>query len=335
MDTLSLYYFSELAKDLHITRTANRLFISQQTLSNHIMRLEEYYGVKLLNRKPTLSLTYAGEQVLAFAENLNRENANLQDMLADIKHQKRGLILFGASTLRMSTCLPDILPAFSASYPKVEIRITDTNSKRLEQLILSGDLDLAIVISGDENSCIHETHLMSDQIYLCVTETLLRQYYGNEADELKRTARKGADVKNFSRLPFCILNNRMGQNIQKCFDEAGVVPDIYTTSEYVQISTSIGLKGLAACFATRTSLLNQKGDISEDVCVFPLSCKGQPLLQQISIIRHRDRYLSGYSQYFINLILEYFHTVEMLPIEQLVNLHGRCDSKSERGGALD
>ena len=57
MDTLSLYYFSELAKDLHITRTANRLFISQQTLSNHIMRLEEYYGVKLLNRKPSLSLT--------------------------------------------------------------------------------------------------------------------------------------------------------------------------------------------------------------------------------------------------------------------------------------
>ena len=63
MDTLSLYYFSELAKDLHITRTANRLFISQQTLSNHIMRLEEYYGVKLLNRKPSLSLTYAGEYV--------------------------------------------------------------------------------------------------------------------------------------------------------------------------------------------------------------------------------------------------------------------------------
>lgn len=37
MDTLSLYYFSELAKDLHITRTASRLFISQQTLSNHII----------------------------------------------------------------------------------------------------------------------------------------------------------------------------------------------------------------------------------------------------------------------------------------------------------
>lgn len=34
MDALSLYYFSELAKDLHMTRTAARLFISQQILSN-------------------------------------------------------------------------------------------------------------------------------------------------------------------------------------------------------------------------------------------------------------------------------------------------------------
>ena len=42
MDTLALYYFSELAKDLHITRTAkSQPFISQQTLSNHIMRLSE------------------------------------------------------------------------------------------------------------------------------------------------------------------------------------------------------------------------------------------------------------------------------------------------------
>ena len=56
MDIISLYYFKEVAKDLHITKTANRLYISQQTLSNHIQRLEEYFGAQLLNRKPKLSL---------------------------------------------------------------------------------------------------------------------------------------------------------------------------------------------------------------------------------------------------------------------------------------
>ena len=55
MDFVSLYYFSELAKDLNMTKTANRLYISQQTLSNHIQRLESYYGTPLFVRKPALS----------------------------------------------------------------------------------------------------------------------------------------------------------------------------------------------------------------------------------------------------------------------------------------
>ena len=54
MELNSLYYFSELAKDLNMTRTAQRLYISQQTLSNHIARLEDYYGTRLFNRKPSL-----------------------------------------------------------------------------------------------------------------------------------------------------------------------------------------------------------------------------------------------------------------------------------------
>ena len=58
---------------------------------------------------------------------------------------------------------------------------------------------------------------------------------------------------------------------------------------------------------------------SEDINVFPLYCKGEPLLQQISVIHHKDRYLSTYTQYFQELILKYFHEVEQIPIEELVN----------------
>lgn len=320
MDLTSLYYFSELAKDLHITRTANRLFISQQTLSNHLLRLEEYYGVRLLCRKPSLSLTYAGEYVLSFADTILREETNLKDILADIQHQERGMILFGASTLRMSACLPNVLPDFSARYPNVEVRITDTSSRQLEQGILNGDLDLAIVVSVGEDPMVNKTRLMYDQIYLCVTDALLEQYYGDAMEELKKRARKGADIKDFSLLPFCMLNNRMGQNIQKCFDDAGVIPRIYTTSTYIQIGTSIGLKGLAACFATRTSLINQQGLISDGINIFPL-CRGQePVLQQISIIHHKDRYLCSYNRYFLELVTAYFRKMEQLPIEQVVHL---------------
>ncbi len=96
MDMISLYYFSELARELHMTRTASRLFISQQTLSNHIQRLEEYYGTPLLHRKPALSLTTAGELVLAFADRINHEHINLKDILSDVAQQERGVLRFGA-----------------------------------------------------------------------------------------------------------------------------------------------------------------------------------------------------------------------------------------------
>ncbi len=70
MDLTSLYYFSELAKDLHMTRTANRLFISQQTLSNHIQRLEKYYGTKLLYSKFFL------EQLFQYFDSIERVHMN-------------------------------------------------------------------------------------------------------------------------------------------------------------------------------------------------------------------------------------------------------------------
>ena len=108
MDLLSLRYFVEVAKDLHITRTANRLYISQQSLSNHIQRLEKHYGVQLLKRKPTLQLTLAGEELLRFAEAMIQENANLTDRLFDIQQGERALLRFGASTGRLNVCLPII-----------------------------------------------------------------------------------------------------------------------------------------------------------------------------------------------------------------------------------
>ena len=47
MNLISLYYFTELAKEPHMTNTAQKLYITQQNLSQHIQRLEQYYGVEL------------------------------------------------------------------------------------------------------------------------------------------------------------------------------------------------------------------------------------------------------------------------------------------------
>lgn len=318
MDLISLYYFSELAKDLHMTRTANRLFISQQTLSNHIQRLENYYGTKLLHRKPALSLTMAGEFVLGFADVINKEEINLKDILSDIAQQERGVLRFGASNLRLNVCLPAILPQFSARYPNVDIQITDAVTKQLEPLVLDGSLDFAITLNGEEHPKLVTHQLMDDQVYLCMADSLLQNYYGNETQALKERAIQGAEVRDFAKLPFCIFDNRMGRQINQCFDAANLVPRAYITSTYTQVGTTACFQRLAACFISQMSLVSQQKEIPGDINIFPLNYKGQPLTQRLALIRMKDRYLSHYSKFFLDLLFQYFSGVERVRMERVV-----------------
>ena len=318
MDMVSLYYFSEVAKDLNITRTASRLFISQQTLSNHIHRLEEYYNVQLLYRKPSLSLTLAGEFVLGFAEVMNKEHTNLKDILSDIEGQERGVLRFGASAMRLNLCLPPILPLFSARYPNVEIRITDTITSHLEPLVMNGSLDFAITLNGEEYPKILSHQLMDDQVYLCVADSLLQTYYGPDAQALKESASHGARVEQFAKLPFCIFDNRMGRQVNQCFEAANIIPRTYITSTYTQIGTTACFQRLAACFVSQMSLANQIDDIPPDINIFPLYDKDRPVVQRLALIRLKDRYLSHYSKYFLELLDAYFEDIEHVQLERTV-----------------
>ena len=148
MNFLHLKYFLLVAEELNITRAAERLYISQQTLSNHIQRLEQYYGTKLFYRKPSLSLTCAGEFVLSFAQVVGKEERNLKDILSDVEHQERGTLRFGASMARGTQFLPRILPDFHQMYPRVEVRFVEGLSQGLERQTSNGELDFALVLSA-------------------------------------------------------------------------------------------------------------------------------------------------------------------------------------------
>ena len=317
MELISLYYFSELSKTLHVTRTAERLFISQQTLSNHIARLESYYGTPLLNRKPCLSLTPAGEQVLAFANAILREEDNLKAYLFDIEQQERGLLRFGASTLRMNSTLPHILPDFTARYPKVELRLTDTISSQLVEQVLEGQLDLAVAVSGGANPRLTEECLMDDRVYLCVADSLLRAYYGDAAEDIKRRSLQGASVRDFAKLPFCLLDNRIGERINECFAEARVAPHPFIRSTYTQISSMICFRRLAAAFIPHVCLADQRQEIPADINIFPLLLNGQPLIQQVDLIQRKGRYCPRYFTYFRELLQSHFQNLEQLQLERI------------------
>ena len=316
MNLDSLYYFSELCKDMHITRTANRLFLSQQTLSNHLARLEEECGTPLLTRKPHLALTDAGEEVLRFARLVCHEQTNLKDVLAEIEKQERGVLRFGASPLRMNACMPAILPAFSARYPRVELRLTSLLSTDLVPLVLNGDLDFATVLSPEPDPLLIFEKLMDDPVYLCVSNELLEKYYGDEADHLKREGVRGADMKYYSRLPLSLSDNRFGQTIAKSLEASGIHPVIYAMSYDTNLSLALCYESLAACFANHMRLATQIHAIPENINIFPSYDKGEKLTNALYLIRRKDRFLPHFAQLFLTLLRSYFADIQQIRIER-------------------
>ena len=121
MNVKYLESFLEVAKDLNMTSAAQRLYISQQTLSFQIQRLELYYGVKLFERQPKLQLTYAGKQLLEGAKLIIKENESLINGFSDISSKHSGLLRIGIPAYRAAECFPMVLPDFHKRWPNISM----------------------------------------------------------------------------------------------------------------------------------------------------------------------------------------------------------------------
>ena len=324
MNLQSFRYFYEIARDLNMTKTADRLYTSQQNLSYHIKQMEEYFGIPLFYRKPSLRLTYAGECVLSFAREVESKQKNLMDLIRDIKSEDSGDINFGISILRANAILPYVLLPFSEQYPNVEMHFTNRRSQELVKLTLSGELDASIILDTDERGydSFHELNyikLPTETIYLCVSDRLLHKYYGAEADILKEKSRSGADITDFVRLPFALLSNRIGETIDDFFLRAGCTPNEYTRSDSMQFTTGLTVEGVAASFVVKTSVFAYRSLLVPDLNFFPVKMDDRILTSDWYLIHRKDRYLTKFTNCFFEEILRIASFVDQIPIENILS----------------
>ena len=313
MDTTSLVYFAEAAKDLNFTKTAKRLFISQQNLSNHISRLESHYNVKLFERRPRLALTYAGEVMLAYTARFRLDEDNLKNAFNDIREKERGFLRIGCSPTRTHIVMPRLIELFLKDYPNVQVQLYQKHSSALADALLTGELDLGISTDLD---VFHQPNLVTqnlfkDSLYLMVKRSLLEQYLEGDIDEIIRKAEAGIDLRDYSALPFVDVQSA---NIFKdAFKYTGCTPNFIITTSVLQQSALNLYENVAASITTRTIYLHLLSNLPSDIYFFPiLPIPGMPL-HDISLIRHRRKYLPRHGQRFLEITSEYF--------EQLNNAH--------------
>lgn len=319
MNFESIYYFTELAKTLNMNETGEKLYISQQTLSNHIKRLEDYYGTKFFFRKPKLLLTPIGEEYLAYAERLLTNESDMLNKIRDMESEDTGKLILGASSPRADMFIPSIIEKFTEEFPHVGLVLHEKQSKDLESMCLENKLDLAISIDENyQNENLQSQLLLDEKLYLCVSDRLLKKHVRN-LKSLKEKSFEKVNLKDFSKVPFLLYtqDNRIRSLINESFKEADVRPNDYIETGYSRIALSICNKAIAAVFISQMNIKRWMEEFDDDINIFPLYSGDEPVTLGIYAIKNKNRYITKYAKRFVDLLEEYFNSFNAEKLERI------------------
>jgi DNA-binding transcriptional LysR family regulator len=140
------YYFYEVARHGSFTGAARHLLVSQSTLSIQVKQLERDLGGPLFDRrKGGVDLTEAGTVAFQVAERVFQEIDRLQSSLSETERMIKGMLSLGTVNSIGIYVLPQVLTAFKAAFPDVEIKIDFKEAERILDLLYSGKIDFAII----------------------------------------------------------------------------------------------------------------------------------------------------------------------------------------------
>jgi LysR family transcriptional regulator, hydrogen peroxide-inducible genes activator len=160
MTITQLHYVLAVAEHKNFTKAAQKVFVTQPTLSMQIQKLEEELEVTIFDRtKKPIQLTEVGEKIVHQARNIVNESDRIQDIVDQQKGFIGGVFRLGVIPTIMPTLLPMFLGSFIKKYPKVKLKIEELHTEAILEKLKEGHLDAAIAATPLEVEGIKENVL--------------------------------------------------------------------------------------------------------------------------------------------------------------------------------
>src|SRR3982074_3078041 len=142
-----LRYFVTVADELHFTRAAERLFVSQPALSKQVRMLERQLGARLFERdRQGVGLTQVGAVLLPHARRVLAEWDAAWEAAERAKSQQRATLVVGMSTSPgRSGRLPAIRSRFTAAHPEARVNLHQVSWDDATAGLADGTADVAFV----------------------------------------------------------------------------------------------------------------------------------------------------------------------------------------------
>ncbi|MEW2220350.1 LysR family transcriptional regulator [Streptomyces sp. NPDC006990] len=219
-----LRYFAAVAEELHFTRAAERLYVSQPALSKQIRMLEKQVGAALFERdRREVRLSAVGAALLPHAQRILAEWEEAQAAVARVVADQAAALVVGMSTSPgRGGVLPAIRSRFTAARPDARLRLRQVSWHDPTAGLADGTCDVAFVwlpLPGPDRYrwlvvaeeprlvALPDTHPLADRESVDFTDLLdepflalpdsagpLRDYWLATEERGGRPARIGAEV---------------------------------------------------------------------------------------------------------------------------------------------
>ncbi|WP_031425146.1 LysR family transcriptional regulator [Flavimarina sp. Hel_I_48] len=145
MTITQLKYVLAVAENKNFTKAAERVFVTQPTLSMQIQKLEDELDILIFDRgKKPIELTEIGKKIVDQARNIVNESNRITDIVDQQKGFIGGQFKIGVIPTVMPTLLPMFLKTFIKKYPKVKLKIEELPTETILAKLEDGHLDAAI-----------------------------------------------------------------------------------------------------------------------------------------------------------------------------------------------
>ena len=285
-----LRIFVAVAEKLHMTLAAETLNLSQSAASAAISTLEKRHGVMLFNRVGRrIELTKEGQAFLAKAHAVLVAARDAELTLVECGTVRRGEVTICASQTVANYWLPPILVDFKRRYPTINVKLSVSNTARVQVMVREGAADIGIGEGEMDDHALEYVNLCEDQLIMIVAK-------GHEW-----SSRTSVEPGEMTRVPWIMRERGSGtrSEFEGALRVSGVNPEALETVLELASNESVRAAAEAGIGAAVISALVAAESLANGRVVkleFPLPKRA------FVLVKHRERHLTKAASTFVQMI---------------------------------
>lgn len=285
MDIQNLRAFIAVAEAGSFSLAAEKLHLTQPAVSKRIAQLEEQLGAALFDRiGRNTSITEAGAALLPHARSVLAELQAAEQSVRDLAGEVAGRLSLATSHHIGLHRLPPVLSSFSAAYPGVQIDIDFMDSEQAYDLILHGEIELAVVT------------LSPEQVPKLVTQPVWHDPLDFMAQrEHPLAGAESLSLECLSEHPAILpgLNTYTGQIVKRLFDQRGLPLNVSLATNYLETIRMMASVGLGWTVLPRSM---------RDATLVSLPVRNADISRSLGVVYHEGRSLSRAARAFMTTL---------------------------------